>query len=611
MSEKLEKQKPFDVQNNIDLFENQFGHHRQKSLIEWLKEQPNFKGVIPFHFTPIVENQKEYELYKFEVGSDLRIDTDSVKNIPTQLVEITTDKDCKITSITMVTTKNGKQYKVISKKDYGIIKSRYILDLKGDFKNYEKSDLVLFDGEYKEFRWNNQGYGNDNIELNKVFNYKNGVKHGECKTYYKGDFPYHPFGCFKYENRRYWYEMFSYVYGKKEGLYENTKFLERGYLQNGERVGEWIVRISDDIWIPNFSKRYKKDIEEQETHRIKCNYMDNRLEGKWKGITWKEFFGIKDEFQVGKVGGEFKNGIMDGEFYSEFWNEKYLILQGKYKNNMMDGNWYEKSSEGILPSYRYFKEDELNKIIEEGKLWYMWDNEGGEKFLSSDEVDNYTIEISVYRDNGWKRGNQLSTIKETYKSNELVNVRIENSEGSNYTIELEKGINPFHEYTKNWIPSSYENKGLSITSYMGRKDGKNENEGIGFHIRKNNVFGDKGFCDKTLLKYGYPYTHEGKSRYDRRKNETCPTLPSIKDDLYELGKYYSSNYQYGEKSLSLTSIDGEVFEGEFRNRNSENFKSKRDEITKKVVNLLKERREKELGDIKEKDLQEFSLFPMD
>jgi hypothetical protein len=212
---------------------------------------------------------------------------------------------------------------------------------------------------------------------------------------------------------------------------------------------------------------------------------------------------------------------------------------------------------------------------------------------------------------GGKRGNQLSSTQETYKNGELVSVGIENSEDFCYTIELEKGINPFHEYTKNWIPSSYENKGLSITSYMGRKDGKDENEIIQFHIHKNNVFGYHRFCDKTLLEFGYPYTHEGKSRYDRRKKETYPTLPSMKDDLYELGKYYSSDYQYGEKSISLTSIDGEVFENEFRNRNSENFKSKKEEVIKKVVNLLKERREKELEEIEKKDLKEFSLFPMD
>jgi hypothetical protein len=612
MSEKVGNQKPFDVQNNINLFENQLGYHHQESLIKWVKKQPNFKGIIPFHFTPIVESQKEYDLFKFEIDSYSRIDTNSVKRIPTQLVEITTNKDCKINSITMVVNKNGKQYKVISKKDYGIIKSRYLLDSKGSFKNYEKCDLVPFDGEYKEYRWNNKGYGDDNIELNKVFNYKNGVKHGECKTYYKGDYPYHRIGNNIDENKRYWYEMFSYVNGIKEGLYENTKFLERGYLLNGKRVGEWIVRISDDIWIPNFSERYKKDVEEQETHRIKCNYMDYKLEGKWEGITMKEFFGIEDEDKIGKVGGEFKNGIMDGEFYSEFWNGKYHILQGKYKNNTMDGNWYEKSSEGISPLHTtyYFTKDKLNELREEGKLWCYW-NKKGREYLSSDEVDDYKIITSLYRGLDGKRGNQLGSTHEIYKNRELVSVKIENLEGSCYTIKLEKGINPFHEYTKNWIPSSYENKGLSITSYMGRKDGKDENERIQFQIHENNVFGYNGFCGETLLEFGYPFTHEGKSRYDKRKIKTYPTLPSMKDDLYELGKYYSSDYQYGEKSKSLTSIDGEVFEGEFRSRNSENFKSKKEEVTKKVVNLLKERREKELEEIKKKDLKEFSLFPMD
>ena len=610
------QQLPFDVQNNINLFENQFGYHHKETLFKWVKEQPNFKGIIPFHFTPIVENQKEYDLYKFELDDKSRFFEMGIENIPTQLVEIITDKDCKVTSVTMVISKNGKQYKVISNKDYGIIKSRYMVDSKGKFINYEKCDLVPFNGEYKEYRWNNQRYGDDKIELNKVFNYKNGIKHGECKTYYKGDYPYHRIGSYKDENNQYWYEMFSYVNGTKEGLYENTKFLERGNLKNGKRVGEWIVRISDDIWIPNFSKRYKKNIEEQETHRIKCFYMDYKLEGKWEGITMNEFFGIKDDDKIGKVGGEFKNGIMDGDFYSEFWNGKYIIYKGKYKNNVMYGEWYEKLGENVVPlkEYQSNKNGEVNKLLGEGKIWYDYKDRfqvGYDSCFSSDEIKNYTTEVSFFDGERYGRGIKLSSTKEFYENGELNGVFIENKEDTTYTIELDKGINPFHEYTKDWIPSPYKNKGFSVSEYSGKKDGKDDNERIQFRIKENNILGHNGFCDDTLLRYGYPYTHQGKCVYDRRKKDTYPTLPSIKDDLYEMGKYYSTDYQYGEDRFSLYSIDGELFKGEFRDFEPQNFESKCEEIIKRVVNLLKERREKELEEIKKKESEEFNLFPMD
>ncbi len=72
-----------------------------------------------------------------------------------------------------------------------------------------------------------------------------------------------------------------------------------------------------------------------------------------------------------------------------------------------------------------------------------------------------------------------------------------------------------------------------------------------------------------------------------KKKDTYPTLPSMKDDLYEMGKYYSTDYQYGEDRFSLYSIDGELFKGEFRDFEPQNFKSKCEEIIKRVVNLLK------------------------
>lgn len=607
-SNQPQNQKPFDVQNNIKFLENTFGYYGRESLIDWVKEQPNFKGIIPLHFTPIVENQKQFDSFNFEVSDSGIVSFDDVKNIPVQLVEITTDKDCNITSVTMIITKNGKPYRVISKKDYGIIKSRYMIDSKGKFKNYEKCDLVLFDGEYKEYRINPKGWGDNKYGLNKLFNYKNGIKHGECKTYYKGEFPFHRVGS--NDKEMLWYEMFSYVNGTKEGLYENTKFLERGYLKNGKRVGEWIVRHSDDIYIQNFTKRWSKNIRENETHRIKCNYMDNKLEGKWVGITIEEFFGIDDKTNIGKVGGEFKNGIMDGEFYSEFWNQQYLILRGSYKNNEIFGEWYGKSSQS-KPITRYKIDDEIRKNLKKGKLWYHWEEGKEEEYLTSDEVRDYSIEISYYDGKSSKMRGRIIHKKETYKNNELISVRIDNEEDMRYTIELEKGINPFNEYTKDWIPNGYKNKGLSIVSYSGRKDGKLENKIIHFHIRENNLLGHFGNINTDiLLNHGYPYTQIGKCNWDRRKKKTYPTLPHNVFDFYDMGKYLSTEYKDGERDLKLISIDGEVFEMESYSESNE-YKSKRTEVINKIVKILSEERKKEIEEIKEKESTEFNLFPMD
>lgn len=204
---------PFDVTNNYKLFQKQIGHN-DESLMCWVKTQPNFKGVIPFHFTPIVENQKQYDSYKIDIDEDVFfISKNDVSNIPLELVEIITDKECKITSITLIVNQKDKLFKVITQKDYGVIKSRYQIDSKGLFKNYEKCDLVPYEGEYKEYRFNNNRYGRS--ELNKVFNYKNGIKHGECRTYYKGDYPFYILKD-NSDTKFYWYEMFTFNLGKKK-----------------------------------------------------------------------------------------------------------------------------------------------------------------------------------------------------------------------------------------------------------------------------------------------------------------------------------------------------------------------------------------------------------
>ena len=104
------QQLPFDVQNNIKLLEKQIGSDNE-SLMEWVKKQPNFKGVIPFKFTPIVENQKQYDSYNFEIDDNIYyIQERKLKEIPLVNLEITTDKDCNINSLTMIITKKGKPY---------------------------------------------------------------------------------------------------------------------------------------------------------------------------------------------------------------------------------------------------------------------------------------------------------------------------------------------------------------------------------------------------------------------------------------------------------------------------------------------------------------------
>lgn len=594
---------PFDVMNNIKLINNQIGNNN--NLMNWVKTQPNFKGVIPYYFTPIVENQKQYDLYNFEENENIYfVRKEDVSKIPLKNIEITTDNECNITSITLIISIKDKLFRVVSQKNYGVIKSRYLVNPKGDFKNYDKCDLIPFDGEYKEYRWNNKGYGNDCSELNKVFNYCNGIKDGECRTYYSGNYPFHLFKSEQTDVKIYWYEMFTYYFGKKEGLYENTKKLERGMIQNGKRVGEWIVEPPKDVRIPNFNNMYGG---EYKLDRMKCTYLNNKLEGKWEGITRDEYFGKpKQKDSIHKVIGEFKNGYMDGDFYSEFWNNEFEIIKGKFKNNSLDGEWTTKVSE--VSCLRKWSDESFP----ENKIWVTWDPKGeNQLLLTSEEVDNYEIISDVYLEQSHRRS--LKRKVESFVKNELISVEFTDYSGDYYSsYELVKEKSPFDKYIEKYLPEEYQNKGFTINKFNGNISDGGNLKNITINRGKENILGYGNFCDNLLLENGYSITKIGKDFVDKRKSKSYPSLPSNSVKYFEIGQYdtLSINF-YGEK-IELISIDNEVYElGKIDSKVK--WEEKKQQIINNVVNLLMESKKKELKEIKEEQevSNTFSFYPMD
>ena len=61
-------------------------------------------------------------------------------------------------SVTLLVTKNNKLYEVKSDKNYGLIKSRYTIDDKGKFENYDKCKLIPFTGRYLEWDTEHSNY---------------------------------------------------------------------------------------------------------------------------------------------------------------------------------------------------------------------------------------------------------------------------------------------------------------------------------------------------------------------------------------------------------------------------------------------------------------------
>jgi len=169
-NEELEKnsnqplnQKPFDVVMNENYLKNLNEGSIRTPFVPIVKEQSIMDEVIKI----------ESEIVGFKcLGYNYFLG----KIFPNTLLEVNKDDEGNLTSIYVLYPIGGKLYKVVSQKDYGVIKSR--MELKnGKYIPYDKCDLVPFEGTIEEY---------DGQRLVKSITYKNGVKDGECFSYYVG-----------------------------------------------------------------------------------------------------------------------------------------------------------------------------------------------------------------------------------------------------------------------------------------------------------------------------------------------------------------------------------------------------------------------------------------
>lgn len=270
------QQQPFDVVMN-----EHFGKYQSKGFsknwfIPIVKEQSLVDEIISIH-----TNSKDSWDVNYGLGKNFP------KNI---LLEVNSDDDGNLTSIYVLYSKGGKLYRVVSQKDYGVIKSRMELKNK-KYVPYGKCDLVPFDGIVDEY---------DGGDLVKSFSYKNGKKNGKCETFYNYGYS----------------EITNYKNGKKNGEYINSKHNVRGEYLDNKKIGEWMIKPSEfenEIG-KHYSMKYSLDelgvnidkfIREHFTtiytyshsNSVKVNYVNNILNGEFEYDEWS---------------GNFKYGLLDG-----------------------------------------------------------------------------------------------------------------------------------------------------------------------------------------------------------------------------------------------------------------------------------------------------------
>lgn len=163
-SKTIKMDKPLDVTKN-ELF--------YSSLKIFPK---NWKGVIG-------TDSLSFNGRLYKVGQFQHILSDKYHNIGVteQFIEIETDKNGNIQSVTLLHYQKGKLYKVISEKDYGIIKSRFEMSNKISNKDrgvipYHKCKLIPYGGKMSVYYMDD--YSNDDYSLRYEQNYSNGLKDG-------------------------------------------------------------------------------------------------------------------------------------------------------------------------------------------------------------------------------------------------------------------------------------------------------------------------------------------------------------------------------------------------------------------------------------------------
>jgi antitoxin component YwqK of YwqJK toxin-antitoxin module len=287
-SNQPQNQKPFDVVMNENYLKNLNEGSIRTPFVPIVKEQSVMDKVIKI----------ESEIIGFK-SLGYRYFLESM--FPNTLLEVKKDDEGNLTSVYVLYLKGGKLFKVVSQKDYGVIKSR--MELKnGKYIPYEKCDLIPYDGTIEEY---------DSNRLVKSISYKNGVKDGESITYYVDGRNFRNEVTNEWE-KEFFYEKTTYKNGKKNGEYENTKYGTKGNYINNKKNGVWNDSYKNICNSLSTSYQSKYDL---------SKYDVKRFIGRNFGVLSDYDFDTLD--RVGRV--FYVNEVLNGDFNINGWDGKFEL----------------------------------------------------------------------------------------------------------------------------------------------------------------------------------------------------------------------------------------------------------------------------------------------
>jgi len=567
-SNQPQNQKPFDVVLNEEFGKFQSEGFSRNWFVPIVKEQSLMDELIP------IQSKRDDS---WGVNWNLQ------RMFPNTLLEVNKDDEGNLTSIYVLYSKGGKLFRVVSQKDYGVIKSR--MELKnGKYVPYEKCDLVPFDGTVEEY---------DNDTLIKSISYKNGLKDGESFTYYKEGKNIRNEETKEWE-KKFFYEKTTYKNGKKNGEYENTKYGTKGNYINNKKNGVWKDSHKNICKSLSTSYQSKYDISEYDVK----DFIERNF-GVFYSYDWSDLDSVSTVFYV--------NDVLNGDFNIRGWEGKFeLGLPNGVIKEVRGNRW----------------KDVINtKLLDNGIIVSEIHYDSGDR----EEYEEVRFRIFNYEDGLKTNSIQLSTnyfdkipSKLTSETNQFL------TEDVFYTT-VKNGFNQFSleefledfvvlDYT-NWKTDDYGRTKVSNTVSIETKDLDYE---IGRY--KNHTF------DEYLVEEcGYPHFEvDEKTEWNGNKVKNYTLLKSEEynytSDFYpsvhSLVKSGEPTKLFIKGELVDETIDGETnptvleFQKEVLQNLSEKMSSsyeleiKREEEKKQRLEEIEQKRKERLG-------LTVNSFPMD
>ena len=221
--------------------------------------------------------------------------------------------------------------------------------------------------------------------------------------------------------------IYSYKSGELHGLnvsYYKDNIKEIGHWKDGKQNGFFQLYTEEGILVDdaNFKEGERDGLTEQfysDTGKLRVsgNYKNGVLDGEFKAY-----------YPNGNLQGEvnYKNGEMNGEF-KEYHENKNIRLSGNYKNSLQEGEWKSYLEDGTLETIVNYKDGELNGLKEDfyknGNVWTR------QEFKNNDLDGVY----EVYYENGNPQ------LKAKIKNGQTVEEQRFNHDGTPYN-EKEKII---------------------------------------------------------------------------------------------------------------------------------------------------------------------------